>query len=356
MQPGRRAHPARRLNSLGAGLSSLLLALVILSTPATAQNDPFGVAITAEPTTASTDSEDVCNDFVFTVRNSSTSPTGGSHSVTITTTPAPAGWRYGREPESPLTIAQGGSQQVTLSVCPVTDQVREGAAAVTVTATLENGLDGSLDPTGTTVPPNPQQSVTVQSSFEEVGVLGIEVPNGALYLLAAVLAALVAVILLSRRRIRHGVTLICPEAEKRVHPGRGTSFPIRIRNEGGERDVVHLRVDPLPPGWESFIPVTDLSLDPGEEQTVWLSVRSPRDAQGGGSAPVRITASSRSAPNEQAILEARAVVTDAPAPVSSERGVFEDDDDGDDEVELILPDEAALEVEQRPVAVRRPKS
>lgn len=73
----------------------------------------------------------------------------------------------------------------------------------------------------------------------------------------------------------------CEEAEKDVIAGRGTSFPITLKNKSGDPVPVKLEVADVQEGWSALTTLPDLELGAKETRTVYMMVRAPEDAKPG---------------------------------------------------------------------------
>lgn len=335
-------------------LAALCAALLVHAPTALAQGDSnlFGVALDAEPAAGSVQEPGSCVTYELTVRNTGASPIPQQHTIQISTSAVPQGWSLDPAPPESMQLAAGARDAFTMGLCPGEDAAPDREVSVTVTATVTDQASG-----------NPSDPATVRATLQEESLFGLDIADSFLWLILGALAILVAIILISRKRTTHGVTLVCTESAKEVHPGRGTSFPIRIRNEGSERDIVALHVSEPPAGWDTFLPLADLPLDAGEEQTVWLSVRSPAEATPGQHVTVRVTARSGGPGGEQAAIDTHTRVagpeTRTPSVATETTGgetepleLEETEDDTAEETERsVLEDQAA----ERPVAVKRRK-
>lgn len=73
----------------------------------------------------------------------------------------------------------------------------------------------------------------------------------------------------------------CEESEKDVIAGRGTSFPIVLRNKGSDPVPVRLEVSEVQEGWSALTTLPDLELGGKETRTVYMMVRAPPEAKPG---------------------------------------------------------------------------
>jgi hypothetical protein len=107
---------------------------------------------------------------------------------------------------------------------------------------------------------------------------------------------------------RIGVLLAATEFS--VVPGSSTAIPLVLRNQGLDTDTFALSVEGIPSAWV-YAPTAAVSLAPGQQQEVTLSIQPPASDQArAGRHPFRILISSRGAPGQAA--EAGCILTIAP--------------------------------------------
>jgi hypothetical protein len=100
---------------------------------------------------------------------------------------------------------------------------------------------------------------------------------------------------------RIGVLLAATEFS--VVPGGSTPIPLVLLNQGLDADTFALSVEGIAPGWV-YAPVVALSLAPGQQQEVTLTVQPPDSAQTeAGSHPFRIQVNSRGMPGQASEVE-----------------------------------------------------
>lgn len=328
----------------------LLVAILLVVPSAGAQDlQAFAVDVAvAEPqqTTAGG-----CVTYDGTVRNTGQSPFPQQHAIQLAFSDPPADWRTEGTPTTRFDLAPGASGAFTYTLCP-RDTAEDGTVArITVTATVTS------DPRD----PPASDSQDFSATLEQDGILGLDLPDAALYVALAAILGLFGVILLTRRRGTAGIVVSCPEPAKEVLPNRGTSFPIRVRNEGRSRDIVTLTTSPVPRGWDTFLPLVDIPLEPREEQTVWLSVKSPSDARPGDHVVVKVIARSTSGGVATAEIDTLTTVREPdqqatspsapPAPLPPEEETPLEEETEEERTVYGPEDEGP-----RPVAVKRRKS
>ncbi len=97
---------------------------------------------------------------------------------------------------------------------------------------------------------------------------------------AIVAGAVVGVPIVHRSRGSR-INATCDESEREVQPGRGTSYPIRIENEGSNAVAIDLDVTDVQEGWSALTTLPSLELGPDESRTVYMMVRAPEEAKSG---------------------------------------------------------------------------
>lgn len=293
--------------SLARSLSAILtiLCLVAVATVTVAQGplpteqEVFDVNLRATQTEAVAE-EGNCASHQVIVANTGTAPIPQQHTISIRSSQPPAGWSYSPAPPSQVQVAAGQEQTIDFGLCPPDDANDGTIATVTLTATVDD------DPRS----PKASDQLTLSTRVTRESVFGLDVPDGYLYLTAAAAAAILVIILLTRRRSAPSISVNCPEPQKQVKAGRGTSFPVRISNDGRDKDVVSLSTSPVPRGWDTFLPLSDVPLEPREEQTVWLSVKSPDNAEPGDQIVVQVTARSANAGEARAVIDTVTTVSE----------------------------------------------
>lgn len=83
------------------------------------------------------------------------------------------------------------------------------------------------------------------------------------------------------QRSRVAIEAHCEEPERDVVAGRGTSFPIVLRNKASEAVHVALEVTDVKEGWSALTTLPDLELGPKESRTIYMMVRAPDQARSG---------------------------------------------------------------------------
>ncbi len=83
------------------------------------------------------------------------------------------------------------------------------------------------------------------------------------------------------QRGRVAIEAHCEEPEREVVAGRGTSFPIVLRNKASEAAHVSLEVTDVKEGWSALTTLPDLELGPKESRTIYMMVRAPDQARSG---------------------------------------------------------------------------
>ena len=267
----------------------LVLALLACLSPAQAQI-PTSLAcgpitIPADPATPGPIAAGTSVDVVVDVLNEGQLPV----MLTVTAEPAQPGWQVTSPPSA--RVAEGGTGTFTFTVT-----AGPSASADTTISFLASGA--CEGPQGLPCPDanacnagsdNAQVLVPLQAgggfTFPDLGGLGAS-PE---YLIAGlVLIGLAVAIPLAMRRKRSGVVADCPEPLKMVRAGRGTSFPIEIRNASKDPATAQFEVGAVPEGWSAFMPLPEVQLASRESRSLWLMVRSPNEAQVGDAVEVEL--------------------------------------------------------------------
>lgn len=224
------------------------------------------------------------------------------------------GWTV-TPPADTATIASGQSATFTYVVQP-TDAA---AADLTLTFAVVSAVCG-IAPGSPVCPPEaceaalPQQQSALVRRQDDQG-LGLGLGDFDLsleYLVAGiVLVGVATAIPFLLRKKGGGFTAECPEPLKMVRPGRGTSFPIEIRNAGNEPLTAQFEIGPVPEGWTAFMPLPEVQLAARESRSLWLMVRSPASAQEGEAAEVEVRLRNPARPNVAPLVRVRAEINPA---------------------------------------------
>lgn len=209
--------------------------------------------------------------------------------VTVTGTTTEPGWTFASTPV-PTSIAAGASQDFTFTLEAGPDASRDALVSFAASGTCDSPLGQNCPGTACVAgSANTQVNVPFQPAegFRLPGLGALAVPIE--YLIAGiVLVGLATVIPLAMRKRRVGIVATCPEPLKMVKPGRGTSFPIELRNGSKQALSATFDVGKVPEGWNAFMPLPDVQLAGRESRSLWLMVRSPPDALQGQSVDVEL--------------------------------------------------------------------
>lgn len=297
----------------------VVLGLTILAVSAAGQSPTPAPAVTvAFDDDAGSISVERPGEFSLTVTNgaqSSPPPFNDQNTadVTVDVSGAMVGWSAAVEPAH-FRLAPGASQKVTLTVA-VGPDAADSKITLTVSATLKTPLE-RLDPILGTIPGG-EQTATASDTLEVTrndsltrGVLEAIGPWIYLVLLVMVAAVLVAVGLTVSAR-RSLVRLGSEVHDLPVPPGGRIVFPIHVEGLAKETDTVLLQVSTVAEGWAAFLPVAELTLEPGESKDMTLVVIAPKEAATDARQQILVTATSAKAPRAQASLEFVALVEGA---------------------------------------------
>lgn len=208
--------------------------------------------------------------------------------ITATAVVAQPGWSVST-PE-PQTVPANGQADITFTVSSTESATEDAIVSFSASGTCQTPQNlpcpGDACNAGSA---NSQVEVPLQASggftFPGLDALGAS-PE---YLIAGlVLIGLAVAIPLAMRRKKSGVVADCPEPLKMVRAGRGTSFPIEIRNASKDPATAQFEVGAVPEGWSAFMPLPEVQLAAREARSLWLMVRSPNEAQVGDAVEVEL--------------------------------------------------------------------
>jgi hypothetical protein len=247
-------------------------------------------------------------------------PPGGSVSVSVTVANAgnlaasvnvsatllrtPAGWRVTPGVQA-LNVTPGNKGTAVFTVAA--ERGADAKAEVDFVANADcAGPGGAPCPIAQACSQQGDKTVSVVLSVQEQGGLGflngLDFPLE--YLVAGIVLIVVlvtGVVLFARRRSGPaGALLSCPEPLKPVKPGKGTSFPVELRNPGDKPARLTLNVGAVPEGWSAFLPLPEIQLAGREARSLWLMVRAPPSAQPGQTVDVEVSATDPARPGERA--------------------------------------------------------
>ena len=271
-------------------------------------------------------------------------PTEPCADITVPTQPAvPAPVPAGGSTTVTLSVANPNQVPVTVSVTAVADQpgwsvtVPEPASVpaqstadfdVTVTASdgaasdviVSFSASGACEtPQGLPCPGDQCNAGSVNAVVQvplepERGFTlpALEGVSPELLIAGIVLIGLASIIPFAMRRKKAGVVADCPEPLKMVRAGRGTSFPIEIRNASKDAATAQFEVGPVPEGWSAFMPLPEVQLAGREARSLWLMVRSPQEAQVGDAVDVELRLRDPRRGTNGAVVKVRAEVQGGP--------------------------------------------
>lgn len=233
--------------------------------------------------------------------------------VTVTAQTATPGWDIAPTQRS-LTLASKAEGVANFTLEPTQAAAEDAIVQITVSGTCPlPGGQACPAANACTAPPQKQDAVVGLAQPEGLQIpflsaLGIPVE----YVLAGlVLVAVAAAIPLVVRRKPAMVQAECAEPLKMVRPGRGTSFPIEVRNPSGEALTARVEVGPVPEGWSAFMPLPEVQVAGRETRSLFLMVRAPAEAKPGDTVDVEITLRNAQRPERKATVRVRAEVDPA---------------------------------------------
>jgi hypothetical protein len=207
--------------------------------------------------------------YTFVAENTGDFEADGTFRIT---SPLPSGW-YWTPTEQPVSIASGETQEIDVDVRFEGDVERDAQ------------LQANVQDYGCDVPNSGGQSTqTVSLAFTHAPVTeggdGGGLPVAWIVFGAIVAGTVVGVPVVYRNR-QPRVGAACEDSERDVQPGRGTSYPIELENEGSDAVQVELEVTDVQEGWSALTTLPSLELGPDEDRTVYMMVRAPEDAKPG---------------------------------------------------------------------------
>lgn len=247
-------------------------------------------------------------------------PAGGSTSVvvtvnnpnqvpvraTVTAVADAPGWTVSAP--DPASIPAQGSADFTFTVTAGGNAVGDAVVTFSASGACES-------PQGVPCPGDAcnagSVNTQVQVPLEAEGGFTLPSFGGAspeLLIAGVVLIGLASIIPFAMRRKKTGVVADCPEPLKIVRPGRGTSFPIEIRNPSKAAATAQFEVGPVPEGWSAFMPLPEVQLAARESRSLWLMVRSPQEAKVGETVDVELRLRDPRRGTDGAVVKVRAEV------------------------------------------------
>lgn len=270
--------------------AALLLLLVLVAPVAYAQVPPAvtacgTISIPADPASPAPVPGGGRADIVVDVENAGQL----AATVTVTATTSAPGWLIVSSP-APATVGGQTTGSFTVTVEATPDAGGDALVLLAASGTCDSPLGGQCPPQACNAGnANAQVNVPFQPAdgFQFPGLGALNVPLE--YLVAGiVLVGLATAIPLAMRRNKGGIVADCPEPLKMVKPGRGTSFPIELRNGAKEPSSAQFEVGPVPEGWSAFMPLPEVQLAGREARSLWLMVRSPANAAQGDAVDVEL--------------------------------------------------------------------
>lgn len=283
-----------------------LVTLLLLAT-ATAQLGP-SIRLSAEETDG-TVSVDEPWEATVTVENTAQgtgTPLDQPQTIVFSTQDVPEGWTVSVSPTS-VDLVAGESETVTVTVA-VSAGAEADAAAIIVQGYAQGMFPGPLGGDAeSTVTLNVERSETATRTALEV--LGPFV----WVLLAGLLLAGAAVAWLAYERSRVPLAIQSDSEPVSILPGSRIVIPFTLLNRGDDQEHIVLGVSDPPDGWAAFLPVPDLTLGPGDQARLQLTVIASEDPA--KDSPVSLTVSASGGSN----------------PAKPAKAVFTVKADGDDE-------------------------
>ncbi|HUR69218.1 MAG TPA: hypothetical protein VM370_08225 [Candidatus Thermoplasmatota archaeon] len=261
-----------------------LLAILLLAAVPSALAQVPGVPVTAcgpisipaQPTTPAAVRAGDSTSVVVEVQNAGRLPV----TVTIVAANPPSGWTI--DAPGPTQVQPQATGSFTFTVTATKDAGDDAPLSFSASGTCDSPLGANCGAACNAGSANAQVTVpyAAPQGFRIPGLDNLNFPVE--YLLAAiVLVGLASAIPFVMRRKKGGIVAECPEPLKMVKPGRGTSFPIELRNAAKDPAVAQFEVGAVPEGWSAFMPLPEVQLAGREARSLWLMVRSPATASTG---------------------------------------------------------------------------
>lgn len=257
--------------------AGLLVALVLAGAPAQAQGQPpCELTLEAAEDNPSTGGfiQGVPKSFTFIVTN-----TGGLQAEgEVTVSDPPSTWFWTTTlPE--VDLASGDSRTYTLRV--EYEGARAQGAELSITITNVECPAAGLG----FAPVSGSNSETLSLTFSHAPLAGPGdaddgLPWAWILFGLLVLGTVVAIPALYSGR-RTAIEAFCEEPERTVVAGRGTSFPVVLRNKAKRSVHVGLEVTDVQEGWSALVTLPDLELGAKESRTIYMMVRAPAEARPG---------------------------------------------------------------------------
>lgn len=255
-------------------LCGALLGTLAIATAASAQ-DPCQLTLSEDDGNPGTSNftVDESRTFTFTVTNPGNTEVEGT---VVTLQDPPPGWDWSTQPQT-VRVPGDSSQDISIRVVFLGERSLDAELGVQVqdvhcTALVGGGINGpNSDPvtfsmTHAPLPAGPGADEGLPWAWIVFGVI--------------VAGAVVGVPLVYSQRGAK-IDASVEEPEKDVVAGRGTSFPVTLKNQGKDPVPVRLEVSEVQEGWSALTTLPDLEMGPKETRTVYMMVRAPPDAKPG---------------------------------------------------------------------------
>lgn len=223
----------------------------------------------------------------------------------------PAGWGTPEIEPSQWTAQPGETETVTITVNLQSDEPAQDRFRFNIEFTSSPDIPSQVEPlfAGANEQSDSESvSLTVAKVLTTSESITAFADEYKWFLLVGAAGIFLLAIVLVRRK--KGVDISCSEPTQEVLPGRGASYPVRLRNEAPEEDTFFLSTSELPSGWNVLLPVESIDLRGGEQDTVWLTVKAPGTARPGERVQFELFASSRASPGQEGSVGLEAAVVD----------------------------------------------
>ncbi|MDX1610790.1 MAG: hypothetical protein R3185_00375 [Candidatus Thermoplasmatota archaeon] len=266
-----------------AGLMLLALTAILLLAGSGAAQTSCAVELSVadeNPSTSGFRADEAGRVFRFDVTNTGNLDAEGTFSVL---TSPPPGWFWDTQDQQ-VNVASGSTTQVSLTALYEGPQERPAELRVRITNVA---CSGPLAGAGV----NGQPTDPVSLSFSAAPGASPADGGDTLWpwaLFGVIVVGTAVAIPVYYRRGRANVEAFCEDPEREVVAGRGTSFPVVLRNKAGEAAHVSLDVADVKEGWSALTTLPDLELGPKESRTLYMMVRAPDTAKPGDLCVVKL--------------------------------------------------------------------
>ncbi len=246
--------------------------------PSTCQVELFGAE--ENPSTDHFD-EGETRTFAFTVEN--TGELDADASVYISE--SPPGWSWPSSAPTIQSLSPGETQQRAIDITFTGDMEADAGFEMV----LEDIECQTLGLTGGTISGDTNSPQTLTFTHAPLPVPSDGGLPWAWIVFGVIVAAAVVGVPVAYQQRGARVSASVEESEKDVIAGRGTSFPVTLKNQSNDPVPVRLEITDVQEGWSALTTLPDLELAAKETRTVYMMVRAPPDAKPGDLCVAKLT-------------------------------------------------------------------